>query len=108
MLTAPKWYPASGRLHGREECPDRSQNLAEALIDLYLLSGCEHLIINGSSSLGYLAQVVGNTPPRSVIDVRVGHQLPPWLREAAWSIYSFARWGVRRRIIGTPKHGPAL
>ena len=108
MLTAPKWYPTSGRLHGREECPDRSQNLAEALIDLYLLSGCEHLIINGSSSLGYLAQVVGNTPPRNVVDVRTGHQLPPWLREAAWSIYSFARWGVRRRIIGTPKHGPAL
>ena len=108
MLTAPKWYPTSGRLHGREECPDRLQNLAEALIDLYLLAGCEHLIINGSSSLGYLAQVVGYTPPRRVIDVRSGHQLPPWLREAALSIYSFARWGVRRRIIGTPKHGPAL
>jgi hypothetical protein len=106
LLTAPKWYPTSGRLHGREECSDRSQNLAEALIDLYLLAGCEHRIINGSSSLGYLAQVVGLTPPRTVVDVRVGNQLPPWLREAAWSTYSFARWGVRRRIIGTPKHRP--
>jgi hypothetical protein len=106
LLTVPNWYPTSGRLHGREECPDHSQNLAEALIDLYMLAGCEHLMINGSSSLGYLAQVAGNTPPRNVVDVRRGHQLPPWLREAVWSTYSFARWGVRRRIIGKPKHRP--
>ena len=106
LLTVPKWYPASGRLHGREECPDRSLNLTEALIDLYLLAGCEHLVINSSSSLGYFAQVVGDTPPQTVIDVRIGHQLPPWLREATWSTYSFARWGVRRRLMGTPKRRP--
>jgi hypothetical protein len=107
LLTALKWYPPSGRLHGREACPDRSQNLTEALIDLYLLAGCEHLVINSSSSLGYFAQVVGDTPPQTVLDVRIGHQLPPWLREAAWNTYSFARWGVRRRLMGTPKRRPA-
>jgi hypothetical protein len=106
LLTAPKWYPPSGRLHGREECPDRLQNLTEALIDLYLLAECEHLVINSGSSLGYFAQVVGDTPPETVIDVRTGHQVPPWLREAAWNTYSFARWGVRRRLLGTPKPRP--
>lgn len=104
MLTTPKWYPTSGTLHGSRECPDRSLNLAEALIDLYLLAGCEHLIIDSSSSLGHLAQVVGSTPPRTVIDVRSGHRLPPWLRQVAWDTYSFTRWGIRRRWIGTPKH----
>ena len=107
LLAAPKWYPPSGRLHGREECPDRLLNLTEALIDLYLLAGCEHLVINSGSSLGYFAQVVGDTPPETVIDVRIGHQVPPWLREAAWKTYSFARWGVRRRLLGTPKRRPA-
>lgn len=106
LLAAPKWYPPSGTLHGRKDCPDRSLNLTEALIDLYLLAGCEHLVINSSSSLGYFAQVVGDAPPQTVIDVRIGHQLPPWLREAAWNTYSFARWGVRRRLMGTPKRRP--
>lgn len=108
VLTAPKWYPPSGTLHGREECPDRSLNLAEALIDLYLLAGCAHLIIDSSSSLGHLALVVGSTPPRTVIDVRSGHRLPPWLRQVAWDTYSFTRWGIRRRWIGTPQHQPRL
>jgi hypothetical protein len=43
----PKWYPAegSGSLHQNPACPDRAENAAEALVDIWLLSMCRSLLI---------------------------------------------------------------
>lgn len=54
----------------------------EALIDLYLLAGCDDLIIDTSSSFAYLATLLTNTPVERILDVKRRNKLPAPMRDA--------------------------
>lgn len=71
VITTDKWFPESGtRLHQNwSECSDRLRNGQEALIDLYLLARCDHLIYSSQSSFGYLASIISNQPMHQLYDI---------------------------------------
>lgn len=77
VLTTPHWYPAPGLpLHKSPDCPNRFESGVEALVDLYLLAECDHLICDASSSFARVAKLLTKAPHRQVIDVRPR----PWHR----------------------------
>jgi hypothetical protein len=103
VLTAPKWYPGAGyKLHENFDCPDKTVNGIEALVDLYLLAGCDHLVLDRRSSLSRLASILADKPGAQVYDVR-GKLLSQRMRDRAWAIREAARWGPRRFLAGIRK-----
>ena len=102
LLTAPKWYPGDGqKLHESMECPDKTVNGIEALTDLYLLAGCDHLVLDTHSSLSRLAGIVAHERAR-IHDIR-GDVVPQRLRHLAWATRETIRWGPRRFLAGLRK-----
>jgi hypothetical protein len=68
-ISTPHWYPAPGlHLHESPACPDRFENGVEALVDLYLLAECDHLVCDTSSLFAYAAAVLSSAPD-GVIDL---------------------------------------
>jgi len=101
LHTAPKWRPGSHQaLHGNVECPDRAVNGLEALTDLYLLAGCDYLVLDTSSALSRLASVLTAAERRNVHDIRRWRVLPPRMRHLAWLARESIRWGPRRLLAG--------
>jgi hypothetical protein len=50
-VSTPHWYPEPGSvIHYNKLRPDRLETAAEALVDLRLLAGCDHLVGDGISS----------------------------------------------------------
>jgi hypothetical protein len=47
IIHYPKWYPAigSGPMHHHPECPDRFESGRAAIIDMWLLAKCSHLLV---------------------------------------------------------------
>ncbi|MGH7792450.1 MAG: nodulation protein NodZ, partial [Thermodesulfobacteriota bacterium] len=85
VITTPHWYPEPGlRLHGNRNCPDLIESGVEALVDLYLLSECDYLIIDGSSSFSYLANLLAKAPEAHVFDVKKRGKLPRRRRKLSW------------------------
>ena len=73
LVTAAKWFPVAGRsMHWNAECTDRLENGIEALIDLYLLAGCDYLVVDESSSFSYIASVRQPGGDLNVDDVSIG------------------------------------
>ena len=69
-VTVPHWYPAPGsQLHESSACPDRFENGVEALVDLYLLAECDHLICDTTSLFARVATLLTKAPEQSVVDV---------------------------------------
>lgn len=70
VVTTPKWFPEGGvSMHQNPECPDRLRNAIEALIDMYLLAECDHLIFPGSSTFSKIASLISPMPRANVIDI---------------------------------------
>jgi hypothetical protein len=67
LIATPKWYAPSGTpLHRTRECPDALERAAEALIEMYLLSRCDYLIYNSTSTYGVMARLFSQVPPERV------------------------------------------
>lgn len=65
-----KWFPAEGQaMHQSFDCPDRTQNAIDALIDMYMLSMCKYLVFSGSSSFSYMSKLIGKMPRTNALDV---------------------------------------
>jgi hypothetical protein len=105
LLTAPKWYPNSGgkALHEHVACPDRAANGVEALTDLYLLAGCDHLVLDTSSSFSHLASVLADTERSRICDVNRWRILPPRIRHLLWRTRQSVKWGPRRFLTDLQK-----
>jgi len=98
LLTAPKWYPDEGQraMHGSPGCPDKKANGVEALTDLYLLAGCDRLILDKSSAFSYVASLLSDQPPERIHDLQRWSALPPRLRHGLWRFGMSLKWGPRR------------
>ncbi len=88
ILVADKWYPASGAsLHQNPECPDRFENGVEALVDIYLLSKCNYLIYDKTSTFGIVARLISDIPEANITETSQYtfrgkfKSLIAWLRE---------------------------
>ena len=99
LVTAAKWFPVAGRsMHWNAECTDRLENGIEALIDLYLLAGCDYLVVDESSSFSYIASVLSKAPDAHIINVQVAAWLPPRLRRLLWLTWLRVPRFIRRWI----------
>jgi hypothetical protein len=72
VITTPHWYADPGRpIHKAPVNPNCTETAIEALIDLYLLAECNHLIIDGSSSFAALASLLSPAPDHAKLDVGI-------------------------------------
>ena len=46
-------------MHQNFDCPDRTQNAVDALIDMYMFSKCKYLVFSGGSSFSYMSKLIG-------------------------------------------------
>jgi hypothetical protein len=70
VVSAPHWYAKPGSpIHVDRTRPDRTETAIEALIDLYLLANCDHLIFDGSSSFARVANLLSPVPAHNKFDV---------------------------------------
>ena len=70
VVTTPKWYPDNGlSMHQNSECPDRLQNAAEALGDMYLLAKCRWLVFPGRSTFSLISSIISEAPANNIFDV---------------------------------------
>jgi len=70
VITTPHWYADPGRsIHRNPKSPDSTETAIEALLDLYLLAECSHLIIDESSSFSALASLLSLAPASNKINV---------------------------------------
>jgi hypothetical protein len=75
VITTPHWYPAAGEpVHQNRACPDRAENGIDALVDLYLLSECDYLIGDSTSSFARVAGLLRRGPEAEIIDVKLSAQ----------------------------------
>lgn len=59
LVTAPHWYPPPGeRAHGNPSAPSRLEQGVEALVDMYLLAGCDELLFDEGSSFARVAALL--------------------------------------------------
>lgn len=98
LLTTPKWFPvqARARMHESPECPDKRANGVEALIDLYLLASCDHLIVDKSSSFAHVAVLLSGLAPDRIHDLQRWRLLTPGQRHILWFIATTLKWAPRR------------
>jgi hypothetical protein len=84
VISTPHWYaPIPGQaLHFGAARPDPTTRGVEALIDLYLLSACDDLIVDTSSSFACVATLLTQAPASRVFDVKRRDKLSPRLRHA--------------------------
>ncbi len=67
LIATSKWYAPPGTpLHRTRECPDALEREADALIEMYLLSRCDYLIYNSTSTYGVMARLFSQAPPERV------------------------------------------
>ena len=106
VLTSAKWFPSnSAPLHAlKGPCPDRLEMAREALTDLRLLLGCDHLLVSSDSSFGRMATLLWRGDPRRVFDARTLSWLPDPLREQLWRTRDWLKWGIPLLREGMPMH----
>jgi hypothetical protein len=69
VATSPHWYsPAGTAAHGADDRPDRFAIGAEALVDLYLLAGCDYLVADTFSSFARVALLLSGAPSSRITD----------------------------------------
>ena len=91
-VSAPHWYPAPGAAsHQGRDRPDPTEAGAEALVDLQLLAGCDHLIGDRESSFSRVAMLLSDAPRSHISDVQA-------LR-SRWHLPLKAVW---RRVVPGP------
>ena len=98
VITTPHWYADPGwPIHYNRASPDRTELAIEALIDLYLLAECSHLIVDESSSFSELASLLSSAPADNKIDVatrgkgnrRIRHAVTRIMRRVRFSSWAF-------------------
>jgi hypothetical protein len=72
VITTPHWYSsiAGLALHTHWDRVDPVENGVEALVDLYLLAGCDYLIGDTSSHFAYVATLLADAQESSIFNVR--------------------------------------
>jgi hypothetical protein len=82
VTTTPHWYSSTPGLsiHQNRKQPDPYGSGIEALMDLYLLSECNYMIIDTSSSFSYIAKLLANTPDANIFDVGTRGNESPRIR----------------------------
>ena len=84
-VSAPHWYAEPGvALHYSPDSPDATEVGLEALVDLYLLAGCDHLIFDRRSSFSEAAMVLTDAPRSRITDVEVFKKSWPVPLRALW------------------------
>jgi hypothetical protein len=85
VISTQKWYPSTVRsMHDNPECPDLTEAAASALIDMYLLSESDYMVIDASSAFSYVAALITRLPDEKVINVQRGGWLDPATRRRLW------------------------
>ena len=100
VITTSHWYGRPGRpIHNSSAQPRRTESAIEALMDIYLLAECDHIIGDSSSSFADLAMLLSPAPEANKIDVSIrrtkGNRR---LREAMTRILGevkFSSWAFR-------------
>ncbi len=70
VLTMAKWFPSDGgRIHHNDAAPDMVHEAENALIDMWTLSRCDHLIYSSHSTFSVTSTLLGDLSPRAKIDV---------------------------------------
>lgn len=93
VLTVPKWFPPGGPLHTPgTRCPDRLEMARASLVEMRLLSDCDHLVINGNSSFSVITKLWWKGGSGRVIDVGSWAWLPSPVRDRAWRVRDTVRW----------------
>ena len=104
VVTTPHWYPPAGlKAHDNAACADRLENAREALVDLYLLAGCDYLVCDTSSSFARVAGYLSGILPSRIFDLKAKPKLDRRLRRKIWHRwlkYGGFTWGVRALGIG--------
>lgn len=99
VITTPHWYADPGwSIHNNRQSPDRTELAIEALIDLYLLAECNHLIFDASSSFSRLASLLSLAPADNNIDVATRGKGNRRIRHAVTRIMHgvrFSSWAFR-------------
>jgi hypothetical protein len=100
VVTAPHWYARPGApIHVDPTRSDRTETAIEALVDLYLLAACDHLIFDGSSSFSRVANLLSAAPEHHKLDVDpIGHGRKRRFHSAVTRILRrtrFSSWGFR-------------
>ncbi|WP_309399508.1 hypothetical protein [Cerasicoccus maritimus] len=59
VTTTQKWYPAAWEpMHLSDKRPDKTENLLEAMTDIYLLASCQTILYSLCSSFGHAASLL--------------------------------------------------
>jgi hypothetical protein len=101
VVSTPHWYAQPGSpIHVDRTRLDPTETAIEALIDLYLLASCDHLIFDGSSSFAWVANLLSPAAAHDKLDVDpTGHERRKRrLRAAVTRILrgaKFSSWGFR-------------
>jgi hypothetical protein len=99
VVTTPHWYPPPGlKAHDNAVCADRLGNAREALVDLYLLAGCDYLVCDSSSSFARVAGMLGGMPSSRIFDMRRKPKVDRRIRRKVWNRWlklGLFTWGVR-------------
>lgn len=70
IIMTNKWYPEDqSSLHQNPECPDRFENGVQALVDICLLSQCDYLIYDATSTFAFVAKLLSHIPEENAIDI---------------------------------------
>ena len=87
LLTRQKWFSPPGRpLHRGNHEVDMLRREKDALVELCLLSQCDHLLYHSRSSFGAMASILSQAPLSHLVDMmsfreaftsRLWHLLPP-------------------------------
>jgi hypothetical protein len=99
ITTTPHWYSSTPGLsiHQNRKHPDPFGSGIEALVDLYLLSECNYMIIDSSSSFSYIAKLLAKTPDSNIFDVGSRGNDSPHLRRQVTRIMlrlGLFSWGI--------------
>ena len=85
VVATAKWFPTAGvSMHQNQDCSDRLENGVKALVDLYLLAGCDDLVIDESSAFSHIAALLSRQPRNRIINVQRGAWIPSPIRHMLW------------------------
>lgn len=92
VIATNKWYPKDeSSLHQNRNCPDRFENGVQALVDICLLSECDYLIYDTTSTFAFIAKLLSNIPEENIIDISK--------YSLKQQIKNFLKWMRQRQLI---------
>lgn len=96
VIMTPHWYPAApgSSQHNNPECPDRTENGVEALVDLYLLGRCDYLVGDSASSFTRVAGLLMAAPEENIADVRPRRNFRTRFAREMWRRYAASNTAV--------------